>query len=57
MTLVQLKKAREELSRPMYRFLNNYERRNGYSRGEKKLRVDSVTLVFYDSIVTLTKDN
>lgn len=50
-----IRKAKEELETPMYRYLSKYEKKHGYSRGSKELRVDSVTLVFHDGIEMVTR--
>lgn len=50
-----IRKAKEELETPMYRYLSKYEKKRGYSRGSKELRVDSVMLVFHDGIEMVTR--
>lgn len=50
-----IQKARDVMGQPMYRFLSKYERKHGFGRGNKELRIDSVTLVFHDRIEALSR--
>ena len=48
-------KAKEALETPTYRYLGKYEKANNGSRGQKEVRVDSVTLIFHDRIETIRR--
>ena len=50
-----IEKAKEMLATPKARYLSDYELSHGYSRGVPEIRVDSVTLVFSDSITTVAR--